>query len=188
MIMMKLMVSNRKLEDREEAAMAGLSEEGFGAGSVKVLHLLRGPGAAYAGGLSRTAAELSRAGDEALGDFERAQAVRQLERFKKATKKYVQDFREGIYGLLGWKVEMKGDGNVMQWHLTSKFQADSELIFKLRPAGDGRPAEFDLLASPWAEQLQKDRQAMAYLEIYKSVPGFLSQVTADLVAQKTLHE
>eukprot|EP00929_Paragymnodinium_shiwhaense_P086936 TRINITY_DN47297_c0_g1_i1.p1 TRINITY_DN47297_c0_g1~~TRINITY_DN47297_c0_g1_i1.p1 ORF type:complete len:673 (+),score=266.91 TRINITY_DN47297_c0_g1_i1:111-2129(+) len=183
----ELMASNRKLEEQEESALAGLAEEGFGSGSVKVLHLLRRPGAmssALASSLPPTLG--ARAGDSSLGDFERAQAVRQLERFKKATKKYVQDFREGIYGLLGWKVEMKGDGSAMQWHLTSKFQADGELVFKLRAAEDGRAAEFDLLASPWAEQLQGDRQAMACLDIYKSVPGFLAQVTADLIAQKTL--
>merc|ERR1719333_1738907 len=30
--------------------------------------------------------------------------------------------------------------------------------------------QFDLLSTPWAEQLQADRHAMAYLEVYSSIP------------------
>lgn len=144
----------------------------------KVLHLLRRPG---------HAAEV-RDGGMVLrdGDLERAQVLRQLERFKRATKKYVQDFREGIYGLLGWKVEMRGEGRQMHWHLVSRYGDGRELIFKLRPASPGHGVEFDLLASELAEQLQEDRQAMACLEVYRSIPSFLAHVTADLLAQRPL--
>lgn len=58
---------------------------------------------------------------QSSGDMQRRQAEKQLDRFKKATRKYVQDFREGIYGLLGWKVEMKGEGSAMRWHLVSRY-------------------------------------------------------------------
>mmetsp|Transcript_120358 Transcript_120358/g.300234 ORF Transcript_120358/g.300234 Transcript_120358/m.300234 type:complete len:529 (-) Transcript_120358:15-1601(-) len=127
----------------------------------------------------------------AAGDLERRQAERQLDRFKKATRKYVQDFREGIHGLLGWKVEMKGEGSMMRWHLSSRyFRPGQELVFQLRPSsapGGGRSAgEFDLLGTEWAEQLQEDRQAMAYLEVYGSIPGFLASVTTDLLSQGSL--
>ena len=74
--------------------------------TTKILHLVRGPQ------------------DEAAGsgcDLEQQQAARQLERYKKATKKYVSEFREGLYHLLGWKVEMRGDGNSLRWHLTSRY-------------------------------------------------------------------
>jgi len=98
----------------------------------------------------------------------------------------VQDFREGIYGLLGWKVEMKGEGSEMRWHLTSRYQDGQELVFQLRPAERGRTADFDLLSTEWAEELQQDRQAMAYLEVYGSIPGFLASVTAELVTQRSL--
>lgn len=139
--------------------------------TTKILHLVRGPQ------------------DEAAGsgcDLEQQQAARQLERYKKATKKYVSEFREGLYHLLGWKVEMRGDGNSLRWHLTSRYgQVRQELVFQLRPGRSGQPAEFDLLETPWAEQLQTDRQAMSYLEVYNSIPGFLAHVTVDRFAQQT---
>jgi len=123
----------------------------------------------------------------AAGDLERKQVEKQLDRFKQATRKYVQDFREGIYGLLGWKVEMKGEGSAMRWHLSSRYLRDGqELVFQLRPPAAGRAAEFDLLSTEWAERIQEDRQAMAYLEVYGSIPGFLACITTDLLSRGSL--
>jgi len=121
-------------------------------------------------------------------NLEDRQAARHLDRFKKATKKYVQDFREGTYGLLGWKVEMRGDGSSMKWHLTSRYLEGHELVFQLQAQEAGRPPEFDLLETEWAEQLQGDPQAMAYLKFYNSIPGFLAHLTTDIVTRQTLHE
>jgi len=146
--------------------------------TTKILHLARGPG----GQPLRATPDDQRLG----GDLEQEQAKRQLERFKKATKKYVQEFREGIYSLLGWKVEMKGEGSRLRWHLTSRYQEGQELVFQLQAATAGQPAEFELMGTSWALQLQGDRQAMAYLTIYHSIPGFLAYVTSDLLTQQTL--
>ena len=142
--------------------------------TTKILHLSRGP----LGVLQEPASSC---------DLEQQQAARQLERYKKATKKYVSEFREGLYHLLGWKVEMRGDGSSLRWHLTSRYQDEvrQELVFQLRPGRSGQPAEFDLLGTPWAEQLQSDRQAMAFLDVYNSIPGFLAHVTIDRLAQQT---
>lgn len=154
-------------------------------GDGKVLHLLRRPGGVEEpADVATIARPLAPTHD---GDLERAQALRQLERFKRATKKYVQDFRAGIYGLLGWKVEMRGEASsTMRWHLTSRYNDGQELVFQLRPAAAEHAAEYDLLASAWAEQLQEDRQAMACLDMYKSVPGLLAHLTSDLLSQQTL--
>lgn len=63
-------------------------------------------------------------------NMENALAVRQLEEFKKATKKYVQEFREGIYLLLGWKVEMRHDCHsptpALRYHLASLYSPGQE--------------------------------------------------------------
>lgn len=119
------------------------------------------------------------------GDAEKLQAARQLDRAKKAMKKCVQEFRAGIFCLLGWKLEMKGDNN-LTWHFTSRYQPGKELVFLLRPADVDNETEFDLLSTPWAEQLQEDKQTMAYLNVYRSIPGFLAHITTDLLSRQTL--
>jgi len=121
------------------------------------------------------------------GDLEQQQAARELRCYKQCAKKYVQDFREGTFNLLGWKVELLSNGSgEMQWHLTSCYHKAQKLIFQLRPMEAGRTPEFDLLSTPWGEQLQADRQAMTYLEVYGSIPGFLGHITADLLTRRTL--
>lgn len=138
----------------------------------------------YASHLDQRAATSEQPSHGANIDLERRQAVRQLDRFKKATRKYVQDFREGVYSLLGWKVELKGEGSAMRWHLASRFH-DQELVFQLRDESS-KDRTFDLMATEWAEVLQQDRQIMAYLEVCDSIPGFLSAVTTELVTRQTL--
>ena len=166
----ELWEANRDLESRLERLEAADLQD-FDPRTTKVLHLARGP----------TGHDAPSAGV----DLEQQQASRQLDRFKKAMRKYVQEFREGIYHLLGWKVEMKGDSTSMRFHLTSRYHEGQELVFQLRPASIGHAAEFDLLGTSWAEQLQGDRQAMAFLEVYSSIPGFLAHVTVDRLAQQT---
>ncbi|CAE7414464.1 MAD1L1 [Symbiodinium natans] len=172
-----------RLETLENANAANADADAdFDPRTTKVLHLARGPSGPVEARVD------ARSSGDAAGDLEQQQASRQLDRFKKAMRKYVQEFREGIYHLLGWKVEMKGDGTSMRWHLTSRYHEGQELVFQLRPANAGpagHPAEFDLLGTAWAEQLQGDRQAMAYLEVYSSIPGFLAHVTVDRLAQQT---
>jgi len=189
------------------AAAAGSVARDFDPTTTKVLHFRHGPGASFSASRSSNELEAVRAeleaareenrrlrtgGDVAMpaaaatGDLECRQASRQLERFKKATKKYVQDYRDGTYALLGWKVEMKGEGNNLKWHLTSRYQEGDELVFQLRPGEADMPPEFELLGTAWGEQLMTDRNAMAYLEVYKSIPGFLAQITTDLLSCQTI--
>merc|ERR1719335_1643083 len=65
------------------------------------------------------------------------EAERQLERYKRATKRHVQDFREGVHLLLGWKVDLTGSRDAVRWHLTSKYQEGQELIFGRSPEAKG---------------------------------------------------
>mmetsp|Transcript_32569 Transcript_32569/g.69819 ORF Transcript_32569/g.69819 Transcript_32569/m.69819 type:complete len:676 (+) Transcript_32569:102-2129(+) len=185
-----LWASAQELEQQQRRLTAELekrdqlyAELDFDPNTTKVIHLTRGPSQwAQASSTQQATADSSSA---RTGDLERRQAERQLDRFKKATKKYVQEFREGIYGLLGWKLEMKAAGAHMRWHLSSRYEAGRELIFQLRPGTVGRQAEFDMLSTEWAEELSRDAQAMAYLEVYRSIPGFLAAVTADLLSRRT---
>mmetsp|Transcript_50178 Transcript_50178/g.112971 ORF Transcript_50178/g.112971 Transcript_50178/m.112971 type:complete len:733 (-) Transcript_50178:96-2294(-) len=114
---------------------------------------------------------------------ELSELQKQYERYKRATKRSVQDFREGIFKLLGWKVEMLGEGTTLEMHLTSRYLPGQVLKFQLQQSGaTGVPPEFELLDTEWAKRLMsEDRQATFYLQTYDSVPGFLGHVTCDLV-------
>mmetsp|Transcript_65381 Transcript_65381/g.156329 ORF Transcript_65381/g.156329 Transcript_65381/m.156329 type:complete len:750 (-) Transcript_65381:130-2379(-) len=107
---------------------------------------------------------------------------REYDRYKRATKRSVQDFREGIYKLLGWKVEMLAEGSTLQMHLTSRYKPGHVLKFQLQKTSpSGLPPEFELLDTDWAKRLMDDGKAMQYLQIFDSVPGFLAHVTCDVV-------
>jgi len=125
--------------------------------------------------------------DGAADDLEtrRQEAERQLERYKRATKQNIQDFREGIYLLMGWKVDQRGSGKDVRWHLTSKYQPDKELAFG-RGASSGGEVSVDLLNTRWAEELQRSPADMAFLEKRSSVPGFLAHLTHECLAKSTL--
>lgn len=172
----------------------------FDPATTKILRFTRWPpGAEGRDGKAETQQQLVRVGTAPLTtvppalepaplpDLENRQAAKQLERFRKATRKYVADFRDGIAALLGWRIEMKGDSG--EWILTSCYgdTKNQELSVQCRPRRAGRPAQFDLLGTPWAEQLMDDRQAMAYLEVYNSMPAFLSHITMDLVSRQTIN-
>lgn len=181
----QLFQANKELESRaseleRQQEEAAAEDADYDRRTTKILHLAKGPSGRAALGEEPAMARAS-------GDLEQQQAAKHLERFKKATKKYLQEFREGIYCLLGWRIEMKGEGSQMRFHLMSRYdKAGQELVFQLRPASLGQNAEFDLLGTPWAVQLQGNREAMAYLEMFSSIPGFLSFVTNDLVTKQTI--
>merc|ERR1719171_1285326 len=108
-------------------------------------------------------------GSEEDLEARRLEAEQQLERYKRATKLNIQDFREGIYLLMGWKVDQRGSGKEVRWHLTSKYQPDKELAFG-RGSSSGGEASVNLLNTPWAEELQRSPADMAFLEERSSVP------------------
>lgn len=173
-------LESRALELERQQEEAAAEDADYDRRTTKILHLAKGPSGRAALGEEPAMARAS-------GDLEQQQAAKHLERFKKATKKYLQEFREGIYCLLGWRIEMKGEGSQMRFHLMSRYdKSGQELVFQLRPASLGQKAEFDLLGTPWAVQLQGNREAMAYLEMFSSIPGFLAFVTNDLVTKQTI--
>lgn len=190
----ELWSANQDLEQQLQVEQQATAE-GVGS-SVKVLHLLRRPGAHGArtddqlelDELRREVRLLRASSSASSGDLERRQAIRQLEKFQKATKKFVQNFREGIFGLLGWKVEMTEKNGTLRWQLTSRFRQGDELCFQLKPAGPQEKSDFELLSTPWGEQIQANNEAMAYLEMFggQGIPGFLAHITSDLLTQQSL--
>lgn len=173
----------------EDAELRRCSEEpaapeapGDEADAAKVLHLLQRP--------FDDPPEAEQGADaDALAacDLERAQAVKQLKCLQRGVKKHVLDYKEGVAALLGWHVEMREESDSSRWHLSSKLhtQEGQSLIFQ-KKRGSGRRIEFELMSTPWAQQLQEDQQAISYITFYRSIPGFLAHITDDLLAKRTL--
>ena len=105
---------------------------------------------------------------------------------KKALQMYMNEYRTGIFALLGWNIEMHGSGATAEWHLKSRYHQEEELVFRPRQPDGPSDVQFDLVQTGWAERLKQDRQAIAYLDVFGSIPGFLSQITVDVFTRNTL--
>jgi hypothetical protein len=121
----------------------------------------------------------------ALEQEKRAKA-KELAHMKKALQMYMNEYRTGIFALLGWNIEMHGSGATAEWHLKSRYHQEEELVFRPRQSEGRSDVEFDLVQTGWAERLKQDRQAIAYLDVFGSIPGFLSQITVDVFTRNTL--
>lgn len=177
--------------------------------TVKVLHMVRraeaAPGQSPLPALHSGNAQLAQDGDHPLlvksdeaktpsqsapvlpeAPGAEAQALKQLQRFKLCMKKNMADVWEGITDLFGWKIKLRMVGKDTRWHLTWPHQEDVLLIFQLRYSRTGEATQFEIMDTPWAQQLQSDWQVMSWLQAYDSIPGFLAEVTLKLLAEKTL--
>jgi len=201
---------NRRLEHQQEARAARDAQPGAapvdGSDAAQFAHGSEAGAAAGTGSVSQTLVRVQDAlrrapaaaidtgaldggGDSAKDilvavSLAHQQVVQQFEAFKAAVARHVQDFREGIFGLLGWKVDMRLERGALRWTLRSRYNEGQELAFQLKAPEGSQPAEFELLKTPWGEELRADHQATACLEVYNSVPCFLAHVTGKLLAQE----
>src|SRR3546814_3420789 len=91
-------------------------------------------------------------------------------------------FREAVYLLTGYKIDLLTAGEVQQVRLRSMF-AESEdefLLFQVR--GDA----LELLDTPYAGSL--DQRLFAYLTTCNSVPAFLSGLALELRSEEHTSE
>eukprot|EP00397_Hematodinium_sp_SG-2012_P022138 GEMP01022919.1.p1 GENE.GEMP01022919.1~~GEMP01022919.1.p1 ORF type:complete len:297 (+),score=89.11 GEMP01022919.1:431-1321(+) len=101
-----------------------------------------------------------------------------VEKLKLAFTKMTDKFRDGISELLGWRIEQLADG---QWSVMSKYHPkEGKLLFQQTEEG------FELLDSPWAQRLQEDGEAIAFLRMFNSIPSFLAYIVQDRIQTKTL--
>ena len=96
-------------------------------------------------------------------------------------KKLRQKYKEVVYLLTGWKVDMGSSGDVHLQSMYAEREAD-KLQFKLTEAG-----EMQLCATAYSQQLMKGgSDAIVVLNTMHSYPGFLSQLTLDLLDKTTM--
>lgn len=101
------------------------------------------------------------------------------QRLKEMFRERIKWFREAVYLLTGYKIDLLTAGEVQQVRLRSMFaeSEDDYLLFQVR--GDA----LELLDTPYAGSL--DQRLFAYLTTCNSVPAFLSGLTLELFEKQT---
>jgi mitotic spindle assembly checkpoint protein MAD1 len=94
-------------------------------------------------------------------------------------KERIQFFREGVYLLTGFKVDMTTDREHPQLRLRSMYSEREEdaLLFQWGPDG------LELMETDFANRL--DKKIFTYLSTCNSIPAFLSNLTLELFETRT---
>ncbi len=101
------------------------------------------------------------------------------QRLKEKFKEMIGTFRNAIYLLTGYKIDMITEGDVPQLRLRSMYseQENDDLVFQWNKEG------LQLMETPFAKHL--DRKIFTYLSTCDSVPAFLSNLTLELFEKRT---
>lgn len=121
--------------------------------------------------------DLSMCPKEAAALREQIKTVKsQSERLKEYFKSHMQEFRNVVYMLLGYKIDKINS----QYKLTSMYADSPEdhLCFQLNQIG-----EMDLLGNEYSSTLAD--MIDLHLRHQKSIPVFLSAITVDLFQNRT---
>ncbi|CAH1126285.1 unnamed protein product [Ceutorhynchus assimilis] len=104
---------------------------------------------------------------------------KQHQKLKDLFKSSMQDFRNVIYMLFGYKIDKSNSSSTYKLRSTYAEQQDDLLCFAVNQAGD-----LDLLATDFSSSLEP--LIDLHLKHQNSIPVFLSAVTMDLFNQKTI--
>jgi len=112
------------------------------------------------------------------------------QRLKQSFKEQIAMFREGVYLLTGYKVDMFVDSDRPRYKVRSMFseQEDDHLMFvwpKTKPGEDEGVTSLDMLDTELAQQLSKTSSSIQYITKFKSLPAFMSSVTLELFEKQT---
>ncbi len=101
------------------------------------------------------------------------------QRLKEKFKERIGTFRNAIYLLTGYKIDMTTEGGVPQLRLRSMYseQENDDLVFEWNNEG------LQLMETSFAKKL--DRKIFTYLSTCHSVPAFLSNLTLELFEKRT---
>ncbi|XP_060523090.1 mitotic spindle assembly checkpoint protein MAD1 [Cylas formicarius] len=104
---------------------------------------------------------------------------KQSQRLKDYFKSSMQDFRNVIYMLFGFKIDKTSSSNIYKLRSMYAERAEHQLCFEVNPDGD-----LNLLENEYSSQLGP--MIELHLIHQKSIPVFLSAITMDLFSQKTM--
>jgi len=111
-------------------------------------------------------------------------------RLKESFREQIGKFREGVYLLTGFKIDMIADTAPIRFKVRSVFaeREEDHLVFawpKMPKGEEHNVTMLDLLDTPQAQLLTQD-PSFEYMTKYKSLPAFMANVQLDLFAKQTL--
>jgi mitotic spindle assembly checkpoint protein MAD1 len=100
--------------------------------------------------------------------------------FAQVFQNQIKQYREAVYQLTGFKVDLRKTNGVEILKLRSMFadHDDDELIVRMEPDGS-----LELLETDFTAQINK--RVFAYLTTCRSFPAFLSTLTLHLFEKQT---
>lgn len=108
-------------------------------------------------------------------------------RLKESFREQIGKFREGVYLLTGFKIDMMADSTPLRFKVRSLYaeREEDHLIFAWPNVKKGEAVtSLDLLDTPQAQLLAQD-QSFEYMTKFKSLPAFLASVQLGLFEKQT---
>ncbi|KYQ93412.1 mitotic spindle assembly checkpoint protein 1 [Tieghemostelium lacteum] len=127
-----------------------------------------------------------------INDFEK-----KMERLKSVFRQKINEFREAVYSLLGYKIDVDTQNRYKLISMYSEKESDylmfqyslvngtSSVNGNQQPKQNGKVGNMELLETDFTKSL--DKEMRAYLFTCKSIPSFLSQITLELFSRQTFH-
>jgi mitotic spindle assembly checkpoint protein MAD1 len=108
-------------------------------------------------------------------------------RLKESFREQIGKFREGVYLLTGFKIDMMADSTPLRFKVRSLYaeREEDHLMFAWPNVKKGEAVtSLDLLDTPQAQLLAQD-QSFEYMTKFKSLPAFLASVQLGLFEKQT---
>ena len=106
-----------------------------------------------------------------------------LTRLKEVFKRQMRKYREAVYLLTGYKIELKPGSQSGHTTLRCRSMYAEEENDELRFQWNASAGGLELLESEWTKRL--NAKIFAYLTTCHSVPAFLSNLTLDMFERQT---
>lgn len=202
-----------KAEERAAAAETLAGKGSFNPDSTKVLHLSKNPSmdamrakyekeislfedllaakdreiAEATGGNAKPAVSSSSTAGPGMNSIE---AKKLHQRLKENFKEQIALFREGVYLLTGYKVDMFAEDTTKPRYRVRSVYAEREeddMMYvwprKKKEGGAGSDG-LDLMDTPWAKEMAQT-DSFQYMTKFNSVPGFMASVQLSLFERQT---
>lgn len=178
----ELRIHLQRLEKENERLTKSVGQGAFDPSTTKVLHMKP----AFRSDLHQQ--NKSSSGEGSVPDYsvstrpgEDAETARK--RLKEQFKHHVLMYKEAVYLLFGWKVEMTTDAMPLL-RLRSRFaeKQDDALLFRFNP----KDSLLELIDTDFGRTLLNTPTYLTYLVNADSIPAFLSSLQLDLFGQQTL--